>query len=152
MIYFGDSIQNLLLYILYCTKKWLLYAFMESYLLLLTVTRCLFNTVDRQNPPNLLSNQGSETNQKEENKKVHEAFEQNRDQRIQTAKESNEKQSNPTKASNNINKVRQVAAGTQVLFTGLILLYILRCGNNHANFISRLHYTVRIKYKNIIHA
>lgn len=64
---------------------------------------------------NSLSSQRTQntSDQKGENKKANAAFEHSRDQRIETAKQGNDKQTNSTKTEKNANKSLQVA-GNQV--------------------------------------
>ncbi|CAB4026144.1 Hypothetical predicted protein, partial [Paramuricea clavata] len=73
------------------------------------VKRISISKAVNQNTQDSVSSQESSSSQKDENKKAHAAFEHSRDQRIQTAKQGNERQSNPTKTGNNANRSLQVA-------------------------------------------
>lgn len=89
-----------------------------------------FNTAVHQNTQDSLSSQESSSSQKDENKKAHAAFEHSRDQRIQTAKQGNARQSNPTKTGNNASQSLQVA-GNQVFsiscYIYIIALRVITC-------------------------
>ena len=82
----------------------------------------IFNAAVHENTQNSLSTQGSSSSQKDENKEVNAAFEHSRDQRIQTAKQGSDRQSNPTKTGNNTNKSLQVA-GNQVFSVSSLYVY-----------------------------
>ena len=73
-------------------------------------------TVSNQNSQNLLSGQRKyDSDKKSEDKKENAAFEHSRDQRIQSAKRSSEKQIDSTKTEKNLNKILQLT-GNQVFF------------------------------------
>lgn len=72
-------------------------------------------TVNNQNTQNLLSGQRNDSEKKSEDKKENAAFEHSRDQRIESAKRSSEKQIDSTKTEKNLNKVLQLT-GNQVFF------------------------------------
>ena len=73
----------------------------------------LHTSVNNLTTQNSLSSQKNTSDQKNENKKAHAAFEHSRDQRIETARRGNEKQTYSTKTEKNANRSFQVV-GNQV--------------------------------------
>ena len=81
-------------------------------------------TVNNQNTQNILSDQRNDSDKKSEDKKENAAFEHSRDQRIESAKRSSEKQIDSTKTEKNLNKILQLT-GNQVFFMSCIIIYVV---------------------------